>query len=219
MAFRKTDAVVHVTAPDIRSVVYRIVGTSPFVQARFSEKARNEMANKMKKGSQAGKETGKREARDFDADYRAAMHVSEEGWIGFPASGMRAALISACRLVGFVMTRAKLSLFVEPDGMDAKDAIPLVRLYGEPEMYIAPVRNSSGVADLRSRPMWRKWSAFVTISYDAAQFDVTDVTNLLLRVGRQVGIGEGRPDSRQSTGMGWGLFSIENPQEQEPPQS
>jgi hypothetical protein len=28
------------------------------------------------------------------------------------------------------------------------------------------------------------------------------------RVGAQVGIGEGRPDSKNSTGMGWGTFEI-----------
>ena len=36
-----------------------------------------------------------------------------------------------------------------------------------------------------------------------------DVTNLLMRVGQQVGIGEGRPDSKNSAGMGWGTFNVE----------
>jgi len=29
-------------------------------------------------------------------------------------------------------------------------------------------------------------------------------------VGLQVGIGEGRPDSKNSAGMGWGMFTIED---------
>ena len=37
----------------------------------------------------------------------------------------------------------------------------------------------------------------------------TDVTNLMQRVGMQVGIGEGRPDSRDSAGLGWGTFRLE----------
>jgi hypothetical protein len=36
----------------------------------------------------------------------------------------------------------------------------------------------------------------------------TDVVNLISRVGLQVGIGEGRPDSKQSAGLGYGLFEI-----------
>ena len=33
-------------------------------------------------------------------------------------------------------------------------------------------------------------------------------TNLIARAGMQVGICEGRPDSSNSTGMGWGTFEI-----------
>jgi hypothetical protein len=40
------------------------------------------------------------------------------------------------------------------------------------------------------------------------QFTPEDVANLMARVGMQVGIGEGRPDSKNSAGMGWGLFKI-----------
>ena len=71
------------------------------------------------------------------------------------------------------------------------------------------VRNESGVCDLRPRPMWRKgWEAVVRVRFDGDQFTLIDVANLLLRAGMQVGIGEGRPDSRNSCGMGWGLFRL-----------
>ena len=52
------------------------------------------------------------------------------------------------------------------------------------------------------------WEADVRIRYDGDQFTASDVVNLLARAGLQVGIGEGRPDSKKSTGMGWGLFEI-----------
>jgi len=187
---------------------FRIIGVAPYVQARFSGKAMQAMAQKMLAGQQARK--GKaREPRDFESDYREAMHVSQEGWVGIPASAFRNALISACRLVGFRMTLAKLSIFIEADGFDAVDGIPLVKIEGEPEMMQMAVRNATGVADIRVRPMWRQWACTLRIIYDAEQFSLQDVTNLLARVGMQVGIGEGRPDSRESTGLGWGLFSIQ----------
>jgi hypothetical protein len=44
--------------------------------------------------------------------------------------------------------------------------------------------------------------------YDADQFTASDVVNLIARAGMQVGICEGRPDSSNSTGMGWGTFEI-----------
>ena len=49
---------------------------------------------------------------------------------------------------------------------------------------------------------------------DADQFSLTDITNLLSRVGAQVGIGEGRPDSKSSAGMGWGMFRLSDAQDE-----
>ena len=56
--------------------------------------------------------------------------------------------------------------------------------------------------------MWREWSAKVRIKFDADLFTTTDVANLLMRVGMQVGVCEGRPDSKNSVGMGWGTFEV-----------
>jgi hypothetical protein len=63
--------------------------------------------------------------------------------------------------------------------------------------------------------MWEPgWEATVRIRFDADLFTITDVANLLRRAGLQVGVGEGRPDSKKSAGMGWGIFDIsENTQE------
>ena len=197
-----------ISPPKIKVVHFMIHGTAPYVQARFSAKAMQAMKAKMAAGPTA-KAKKVREARDFDADFLAAQHVSQDGWVGIPASAFRQAMISACRLVGFRMTLAKLSLFVEADGFDAIDGIPLVILdAGDPERVDMAVRNQTGVADIRVRPMWRKWGATVRVRFDEDQFTMTDVTNLMLRVGAQVGIGEGRPDSRESAGLGWGTFDI-----------
>ena len=124
------------------------------------------------------------------------------------AAAFRAAMISACRLVGFKMTLAKLSTFVEADGFDDKDGVPLVRIYGQSHTYTAHTRNATGVVDVRSRPMYRNWAAKLTVRYDMDQFKMNDVLNLVARCGMQVGIGAGRPDSKASAGCGFGLFRV-----------
>ncbi len=198
---------VTIPAPKIIEAQFRINGTAPYMQARFSHKSMVAMQEKMEAGSTSkGKKV--RTARDFDADYENAKHVAVEGWCGIPASAFRAAMISACRLVGFKMTLAKLSIFIEADGFDQVDGQPLVKLTGKPERCDLPVRNATGVMDIRARPMWRQWSANLRIKFDTAQFTQQDICNLLMRVGMQVGVGEGRPDSRASAGMGYGLFAI-----------
>ena len=156
-----------------------------------------------------GRSKRKREARDFEKDYREAMHISEDGWNGIPAASFRSAMIDACRLVGFKMTHAKLAIFVKQDGLDIDEGTPLIRiLTGKPEQHVGHVRNETGVVDIRSRPMWRKWSARLVIDYDADVFQAQDIANLLARAGAQVGVGEGRPNSKKSHGMGWGTFEI-----------
>lgn len=207
MTKKTQETAVQITAPKIETAEFKLIGTAPYVQLRFSEKAMNAMAEKMSLGSQAAKKRAK-EARDFNEDFRQAMHYSDEGWNGIPASAFRAGMISACRLVGFKMTLAKLSVFVQADGFDKVDGVPLIKIEGEPESHIMHVRNATGVADLRVRAKFWPWSANLRISYDAGQFSTTDIANLIMRVGAQVGIGEGRPDSKSSAGMGWGTFAI-----------
>jgi hypothetical protein len=199
--------VIRITKPRLRSATVAIVGISPYVQHAFSEKQRKQMEETQRAGQQArGRKV--RVPKDFDAVYENAKHVSRDGWLGIPAPAFRNAMISACRLVGIVMTRAKLSVFVEADGLDAKEGTPLVRIIGEPRIHEASVRNESGVADIRWRPMWEQWSANVRVTWDEDQFSATDVMNLMLRAGLQVGIGEGRPDSPNSNGLGWGRFDV-----------
>lgn len=197
-----------VPPPNLRLAQFKCIGTAPYVQNKFNEKIREQMREKQEAGSTAGSKKP-RKAKDFTALYEGAKHVSEDGWCGIPAGSFRAAVISACRLIDFKMTLAKLSIFVVADGLDATEGTPLVRIYGDPEPFEAAVRNATGVADIRIRPMWRRWHCILNVRFDADQFTPTDVLNLLSRAGAQVGIGEGRPDSKRSIGMGWGTFEVE----------
>jgi hypothetical protein len=108
------------------------------------------------------------------------------------------------------MTLAKLSVFVIADGRDAQEPqIPLIRIYGDPVKQLDMARVETGQPYVTTRAAYHEWSAVVRIRWDSDQFTLGDVANLLSRVGMQVGIGEGRPDSPNSAGMDWGLFEVE----------
>lgn len=198
---------VTISAPKFELAEFDIVGTAPYVQLCFPQKVKELMMEKMRLGSQAGK-SRKKEARDFDEDFKQAMYETPTGKHGIPAGAFRNAMISACRLVGFKMTLAKLSVFLEADDFDRYEGKPMVYLEGTPEPVISHVRNATGVADLRVRAKFWPWSAKLRVRYDAGLFSASDVANLLARVGMQVGIGEGRPDSKTSAGVGWGTFRL-----------
>lgn len=207
-----------ISAPNFKTAEIIIAGTTPYVQLAFSEKAREIMRAKQAAGSTA-KKGAKREAKDFDAAFIQAMHKSREGWCGIPASALRNAMVRACSLpaVNFEMTKAKMCIFIQGDGYDAAEGTPLIKIFrkdakgneiaAEPHHVEHMVRNATGVADIRVRAMFDEgWRSRVRIKFDADVFTATDVANLLMRAGMQVGVGEGRSFSPKSCGMGWGQF-------------
>lgn len=208
MTDAKTTTVAVISPPDFRHLEINIRGTAPLVINRFSAKAM-EMIRKRQEAGGASRSKRTTDPKDFQALFEGAKHVSEDGWEGIHAAAFRNGAISACRACGFKMTHAKLAFMVIADGFDRVDGAPLVRLTsGEAEQWIAPTRNATGVIDLRCRPLYRDWGAVLRVRYDAGMLTQDDVVNLIARVGLQVGIGEGRPDSKDSAGLGFGLFEI-----------
>lgn len=199
---------VTISAPNMRIATFAIKGTAPLVIHRFSKKVKDSIIADMKLGS-TSKKGKKRQALDPQSNYEEARYRSPDGWDGFNASSLRCALISACRLVGYKMTLAKLSLFVIEDGRDKDEPeYGLIRIFGTPRMLESMGRLDNGSICPIHRPIFDEWSAKIRIRFDADQFSLKDVSNLLMRVGAQVGLGEGRPDSKNSAGMGWGTFEI-----------
>lgn len=200
---------VSIKAPNFQTGVFKIKGVAPLVIHRFSAKTKLQMKEKMETGKASGSKKN-REAKATDDLYEEARYRSRDGWDGFHAGAIRAAMISACRLVGFKMVLAKLSVFVEADGVDAQEPqIPLIRILGTPIKQEDMARVETGQPYITVRAAYHEWAAVLRIRFDADQFTLQDIANLLMRVGLQVGIGEGRPDSKNSAGMGWGMFELE----------
>jgi hypothetical protein len=203
-----TTAAITISAPNMQFLEVGIIGTEPLVVNRFSQKMVDMLHAKHEAGSTTNK--GKQRApKDFEALFQGARYRAAEGWDGVNAASFRNAMIRACSLVGYKMTLAKLCLFIVAEGYDREDATPLCRIIGpEPENWQVISRNADGSPDIHPRPLWRKWAIRLRIKYDADQFTRNDVVNLLNRVGQQVGIGEGRPNSKNSNGMGIGVFRL-----------
>lgn len=200
---------VTIKPPNFQRATFKIVGAAPLVIHRFSSKVKNQMKQKMEEGK-ASSSKKNRDAKNTDDTFNEARYISPDGWDGFHAASIRNAMISACRLVGFKMTLAKMSVFVEADGWDAAEPqIPLIRIHGKPVKQEDMARVETGQPYVTVRAAYHDWSANVRIRWDGDQFTIQDVSNLLSRVGMQVGIGEGRPDSKNSAGCGWGLFTLE----------
>jgi hypothetical protein len=202
-----------ITAPNFGRAVFTIVGTAAMVQNNWSQKALTMMRQKQEGTLETTK--GKKtvhEKKDFNECFLAARYVDRtDGWEGVPACAFRSGMIDACRLVDMKMNMAKMSVFVEADGTDLVSGKPIVRFAQGKAVYCQhPVKVGIDQADIRPRAFYDiGWKIKLRVTWDDDQFHLQDVTNLLARVGQQIGIGEGRPYSRHSAGCGWGTFAVD----------
>lgn len=203
---QETEAVMIILPPKIEEIIFKIKGTSPLMTHRFSQKM-NILNEQMSSEKKSRKKT--HEPKDPEKLLNDGTYIHKDGWYGMPASAFRSALISACRVANYKMTLAKLSLFVVADGVDKFDHVPIIKIEGKRERSDMTVRIQNTM-DVRIRPIWTNWKMKVHIKFDATQFSHIDVYNLFMRAGMQVGIGEGRPDSKTSGGLGYGTFEIMN---------
>jgi hypothetical protein len=212
------DHSVHIAVkyPSFDIISVRIIGTAPLCQCRISEKARDEMLYGMMHPDENKKK--KRVPKDLDKEFVDSYYKSTDGHYGIPAGAFRNGMIDSCRLTNLVMTKAKMCFTIIPDGWDPRDRTPLVYLPTAPEKYVAVTRLRKGmgfVTNICARSLWPEWEANVKVHFDTDQFTATDVFNLLTRMGLQIGVGEGRPYSKTSNGIGFGTFKLADVVEEE----
>jgi hypothetical protein len=193
-----------VTIPKLQILRTQFVirGITPLIVCKFDEKVKREMEEKTE-----GKAKNKKEPKDPEREWNAARHISEAGWDGIHAGGVRAAIIDAARMVeGLTMTELKQSIFIKADGY-SKEGAPLVRIIGKPEKFSNMCRTTTGVAYPRHRPRYSNWSA--TLSIESVGLSAEEVANLVKIAGFCCGLCEWRPTSPKSKTGDNGRFVIE----------
>lgn len=165
---------------NIQTVSFMLIGDSPLIVHAWSEKAKRQMLDKqMKKASKA------KEAKDPEADYENCFYRTATGAYGFPAIGVKSAMISACRFADLKMTVARGAFHIDAE---------MLEVIGEPRPREDMVRVGMGTADIRYRPEFVDWRIPVTLKINASAISAEQVANLLNIAGFGVGIGEWRPE-------------------------
>lgn len=179
-----------IPAPNIRLMRVTVVGDSPLICNRFSEKAKQQMLDKqMKKAKQA------KEAKNPEECFKASLYPvpGKKNIYGFPACGFKSAAVDACSHVsGITKVVARGAFHVVGD---------LVEIVGQPTMRQDAVKIAMGTTDLRFRGEFKEWSATLTIRYNASVVSPEQIINLLNTAGFAVGVGEWRPARDGSMGM------------------
>jgi hypothetical protein len=184
----ETDIQVQIDRIAAETIAVPIIGTTPLIVHRFSEKAKRQMLDAMQ-----GRKTPK-QPKDPDAEYEAAFYRLEDGTPGFPAAGFKLATVGGARFYGKEVTMAALKQFVFVKGEVGNDGRALVRIDGEPNMREDVVRLSRSGTDLRYRPEFRDWSTTLVVTYVTSALTRGSVLSLIDAGGMGVGVGEWRPE-------------------------
>lgn len=181
------DATVQIDRIAAETIQVPIIGTSPLIVHRFSEKAKKQMLDAMQ-----GRKTPK-QIKNPEAEYEAAFHRLKDGRPGFPAVGFKQATVGGARFYGKDVTMTALKQFLFFRGEPGADGQQLVAIEGEPRMREDPVPVGRGGRDLRYRPEFPEWSALLIVTYVTSSLTRGSVLSLIDAGGLGVGVGEWRP--------------------------
>ena len=163
----------------------RLVGDSPLICNRFSEKARKQIADKQEKKALQGKE-----ARDPEKEFWASLHKMGPKKYGFPGVGFKKAAITACSASdGITKVFARQCFHVVEDMVEILG--PFAK---DPVMRTDTVRIGRGITTLAYRGSFPEWEVWVTIDHNARIISVPQIINLFNLAGYGVGVGEWRPE-------------------------
>jgi hypothetical protein len=182
-----------------------IVGTSPLIVNRFSEKGKRQMLDAMQ-----GRKSPK-SPKDPQAEYEASLYRMKGGdGFGFPTIAFKAATVGAARFYGqLTMTGLKQMLFFR--GEVGEDGQQLCRLEGEPRMREDTVRVGRGGSDLRYRGEFPEWQTYVDVTFVKSALTPTSVLSLIDAGGLGIGVGEWRPEKDGD----FGTFRVDTTREVE----
>ncbi len=213
---------IEIPAIELKTIKLKVIGDSPLIVHAWDEKSKKMMLDKQMKKATNGKaakvpvsdfvnslywldEDGNKtsvpeEIQDItnDTPQKDIVKALLKGRFGFPSCAFKAAAVDAGYQQGVLAkkTTARGAFHILDD---------MAVIEGIPEMREDMVRIGMGVADIRYRGEFKKWSATLTIRYNPRAMSIEQIVNLLNLGGFANGVGEWRPSKDGS----FGTFHVE----------
>ena len=180
-----------------------ILGTTPMICNRMSEKARHQIL--CPSGRKSGAEKASTLKHEPMQEFRASPYVnsSNDGltYLQHLASAFKGAMASAALdLPGSSKAQIGRLAWVVGDRVD---------IYGVPKMFMSVVRSAdmAKTPDIRTRVIIPRWACKVTISFTTPLLREQAVANLMSAAGLTQGVGDWRPEKGKGS---YGSFEIVN---------
>jgi len=193
------DTPISIPKIDMRHLELTVIGDTPLICHRWSEKAKKQMLDKQMKKAKTAKEAKDPESDFYDSLYwltdRPAKVTAADvkrAKFGFPAIAFKAAAVTAAGDVdGAKKTEMRRRFHINEE---------FVAIDGTPTMREDMCRVGMGTADIRFRGEFKTWRATFRVAYNGSAISAEQIVNLFNLAGFGVGIGEWRPEKDGSYG-------------------
>lgn len=204
---------IQVVKMDTGMVHFHVVGTTPVILNRMTEKGMRELL--LPKGRKTAADKATSLKHDPMQEFRASPYTSRDPksptYLLALAVWFKKGCASAALDIPGV-AKAKIDRMLWGIGDQCKEE--RISLYGVPQMMMAITRSAdqNATPDVRSRVIIPRWACTVSIKYPKPQLNDVAVTNLLVAAGMLSGIG----DWRNEKGSGrYGCYEVVGPDNKE----
>ena len=202
MASKKQTDSIDIRAVEMREIRVHIVGTSPLIMNRMTEKVRQGLllgGGKKTAAEKAGTAKHNPIAEYRSSVYRMPAYAKADTVLGLPSSAFKAALETAA-LETPGAKKAQIGRLV---------SVPWInfRCYGEPLIFSTITRSAdmNRTPDIRTRAILPRWASVLDLKFVVPTLTTPMILTLLANAGLVCGVG----DFRQEKGAGsFGLFRI-----------
>ncbi len=183
------------------TLVCHVLGTSPLILNRMSEKAKHELL--MPKGRKNAIEKATTLKHQPVDEYRASAYIEKDPTKPTYLNLMSTAFKGSLRSAALDMPGAKKAQI----GRLTFIAGDYVGVYGVPRLFMAIVRSAdmNKTPDVRTRAIVPVWAARVEVTFVKPLIRPQAVANLLAAAGLTIGVGDGRPEKGA---MSYGQFRL-----------
>lgn len=203
-AAKKPAASSEIIVPEVQTetIVVSVVGTSPLICARMSEKAKTQLL--LPSGRKTAAEKQSAAKHNVIEEFNASPYILPEGsatLIGLMSSAFKAAMgTAALDLPGTKKAQIGRLVYVEND---------YTPVYGLPKLFMSVVRSAdiNKTPDVRTRAILPRWAASVQIRFVKPLLNAQGIVNLLSAAGVTAGVGDWRPEKGKGN---YGQFRIVN---------
>lgn len=198
---RAHDDSIHIIEVQTSELTVAIVGTTPLILNRLSEKAKHELLLPAPRKTQADKDsTLKHEPlKEFRSSPITLDDPTAPTLLGIPATALKGAMrTAALDLPGANKSQIGRLTYIAGEH---------IGVYGIPQIYSTVVRSADvkRTPDVRTRCIVPRWAALATITYVRPIIRDQSIANLVAAAGITVGVGDFRPEKGAGN---YGQFTV-----------